>query len=378
MDGDFEPVVDEREEEDGEGAGKCALSGEDLEGYAEAARYYITGCAYDEPYDEGEVVWIHASSTIADILERVDVPYECLEQVAALLRCPTCGDCHDLYEDVRIKSDGEIRYEVLIEEWETKHSHRLDNFYEYLSKFPYLGAAHEVGSEIHASMGKFPVSTIADQIWFRARRIKSGKSLTSSDFPPPDPSQVVISEGRYNHHGQSAFYLANDKEGAAIECVDEGETLAWVQQFRLTHVENILDLTLEENWADDDWSVLVVGLLHSGALEHPVKRTVGWKPEYFIPRYIADCAREAGFSGILFKSTRHWADNLVLFSFDESVATAQGDPEIVQIKISSHTDVSDNLFHDLDLGPIPMPNQNGGPSSEREEPSIKQPGDETN
>jgi hypothetical protein len=348
---------DERIEEDDD-EGDCSLSEGALEKLAEEASYYITGCAYGEPYDEGEVVWIHPSSTINDVLDLIDVPEECKESVAALITCPTCRDHHELYEEVAVKGDGEIRYESLIREWHDKHADRLDEFYEYLSKYPYLGAAHPLGAEIHQSFKKFPVTTIDDKTWFRARRIKSGKPLSVEDFTPPDPDQVAISEGRYNHHGQSVFYLAKDKEGAATECVEEGETRAWVQRFKIVHTENVLDLSLEENWADEDLPVLALGLMDSGALRKVVPRTSGWKPEYFIPRYIADCAREGGFNGILFKSVRHWRDNLVLFKYDQQNVVPEGQPEIVEIDERNRTDwmnrpepvLPDSPFNFDDLG----------------------------
>ncbi len=51
-----------------------------------------------------------------------------------------------------------------------------------------------------------------------------------------------------------------------------------------------------------------------------------WKPEYFVPRYIADCAKEAGFRAIRFRSARAFGTNLVVFEWDERLVKAVGEP----------------------------------------------------
>ena len=50
-----------------------------------------------------------------------------------------------------------------------------------------------------------------------------------------------------------------------------------------------------------------------------------------MPRFIADCARNEGFNGIRYKSSRFHLENLVLFSWDDSLITPQGPPYIFGI-----------------------------------------------
>lgn len=78
--------------------------------------------------------------------------------------------------------------------------------------------------------------------------------------------------------------------------------------------------------------------MHSGAVRQFADRLNSWKPQYFVPRYIADCAREKGFNGILFKSVRHWSSNLVLFNYDPMIVVPEGDPEIVAFQESKRSD----------------------------------------
>ena len=48
-----------------------------------------------------------------------------------------------------------------------------------------------------------------------------------------------------------------------------------------------------------------------------------WKPEYLIPRFIADCARRWGFKGIVWQSTRGSGECIVLFDTQKPVFIGQ-------------------------------------------------------
>ena len=72
--------------------------------------------------------------------------------------------------------------------------------------------------------------------------------------------------------------------------------------------------------------LLNFGLLFGEILSQKVLRKDGWKPEYFIPRFFADCAKHSGFSGIKYQSARWLRENLVLFSWLDSDIEPIGDP----------------------------------------------------
>ena len=364
---DDQPDLKTNEEDEQEDLEEKEYSGEELRGFARDVEGYLSKCNAVQPYEEGAPVWINAHTWFDDVMEMAEVPEVCRKEVASLVQCPSCAGPHDLWEEVGVKSEGELRYEALMDEWYEKHAHRLDDFYSFLEKYPFLGAAHEVGREIQDSIAQFPVTEISDSIWYRARRLENGRELNCVDFKPPDPKVVLIGEGRYNHHGQSALYLADDKDGAAIECVQEGETRAWVQAFKIQKLGGILDLSDEEQWAEEELPVLAIGLMHSGLIRQVVQRSAGWKPEYFIPRYIADCAREKNLKGILFKSVRHLRNNLVLFALDEQEIVAEGEPEIIKIAEWKRDD-----WRFQDIGPIPpnlLPHPEQGGDDEEPETS---------
>ena len=282
-----------------------------LNEFASRVQARLAPCANCQPYDEGEAVWLNLHTDLDDLMELMGVPEACREEVAERLDCPCCHQSHELYEEVGYKADEEVRYYELADTWYQEYQGQFDEFHKYLEDFPYLGMNHGFGRRIYKEVSGFPTTKITDDIWYRARRISDGRELTPLDFYPPDPTKCVIGEGRFNHHGKSLFYLAGNEYGAATEVMREDETRAWVQKFRIKGLERILDLIPEEGWAEEGLPVIAVGLMYFGALTRPVEREKGWKPEYLVPRFVADCARAQGFEGIAFKSARHYFDNLV-------------------------------------------------------------------
>lgn len=128
---------------------------------------------------------------------------------------------------------------------------------------------------------------------------------------------VKIAEGRFNHYGQRVFYLANSAEGAAYESLEKPGDV-WIQKFRIKKAINILDLTVDPVREEIQSSNLLnFGLLFGEFLSVPVERNEGWKPDYFIPRFIADCAKKAGFNGIKYRSSRYRKQNLILFIWQD-------------------------------------------------------------
>lgn len=348
---DLEVIGDEESDEAAEELDQ-EYTEDELEGFARDVESLMSDCALAQPYDEGEVVWLNSHSSLNDVMIDADVPEECREEVAELVSCPYCGDHHDIWDEVGVKSQGELRYEALMNEWFAKDANQLDEFYGFLTKYPYLGAAHDFGKKLRDGIATFPSTTLTDQVFYRARRITSGKPYTLADFMPPDPAKHSVGEGRYNHAGQSVMYMADGKDGAAIECVADAEDRAWVHAFRIRQVDKILDLSDEEAWANEDMPALACGLMHTGAVREFSDRTSSWKPEYFVPRFIADCARENGFNGILFKSVRHSQSNLVLFTYDATNIIAEGNPEIIQIADWKRTDwkyKGPDLMGEIDL-----------------------------
>jgi len=131
-----------------------------------------------------------------------------------------------------------------------------------------------------------------------------------------------IPEGRFNHFGQPCWYLADDPNAAASEVTSSEERLAWVQEWKLEQMSKVIDLrawhaederAYDHNGEAIDFPLLPVALVFGDHLCARPEKQSSWRPEYFVPRFVADAARHAGFSGILFQSTRSFGKNLVIF-----------------------------------------------------------------
>jgi hypothetical protein len=115
---------------------------------------------------------------------------------------------------------------------------------------------------------------------------------------PPAPK---VTEGRFNHAGAPMLYLASSGETAAAELGAPG-TECFVGALRLLQEVKILDLlNVEEE--EDGWELLQA-LARSALLSAPHSGE-GWlRREYIFSRFVADCARAAGFDAIRYGSTK--------------------------------------------------------------------------
>jgi hypothetical protein len=285
-------------------------------------------------------VWVLGEQAdLEELFDSFEVPESVRDEVAENLQCPSCGYQFERWANYGRKSEAEKQYEKLIDkkqkEWLGKYRQMLDDFMGFIEKYPYLGAKHNLGKKIIEIIPKFPLRNIQNSNWYRARKISGGKIFTHSDMTAPDPDKIQVSEGRFNHYGQSHFYLANTAEGAAKELLaNTDEKLAWIQNIIVHNANSILDVRVgfHEPEPDPDSPVIAMGLIYfSDVLNSAVERNKYWKPEYFVPRFVADAAKHAGFKGILYISNHHYSDNLVLF--DPSIITYEfkGEPYILTL-----------------------------------------------
>lgn len=130
------------------------------------------------------------------------------------------------------------------------------------------------------------------EVFSRAREI--GTPHERGEFLPPPKSKCR--EGRYNHAGKPVLYLASSHKVAFME-VGEPERGVLVASVSINDPLRILDLTTEELPSD-----LLRAITASSLLSAPTSGE-GWdKPEYRFSRFVADCARHAGYSAIMYPS----------------------------------------------------------------------------
>jgi hypothetical protein len=298
---------------------------EKLQEYIDEAQSEIAYCLNCQSRDSGEWVWVFGIQyEMGDFLGgHLGILEDYWEEVADSLVCPNCGTELNMGYDVGLPTPEEKAVKEKWNDWHNRYDWKFEEFFAHLEKYPYLGMQHALGKEIFDKISSLPVCSIEGELWYRARRLQDGKLKVTSEMYPPDPDKVEISEGRFNHFGQRVFYLAESAEGAIKETLDDDEKVGWIQRFVVSS-KKLLDLSEQLEEQSGELDLLAFGLIHAGVLEKMTARSKGWKPEYFVPRYIADCARLRSIRGIKFKSTRHFQANLVLFEWsDESIVSIE-------------------------------------------------------
>jgi hypothetical protein len=207
----------------------------------------------------------------------------------------------------------------------------MEEFGAHLARHPYLGLDHPVGRRIRQAVRNAPRTRLDAATWHRARVPEGPERRRAAEMGPPP---ATWTEGRFNHHGQTVFYLASSAEGACAETAPHGvrRCILWVQRFRVSRLSGLLDLAGATGQAPPGRGG--VGLLTAG-LNAVMDRLrpdpeSPWKPEYFVPRFVADAARAAGFRGILYCSTRFAGYNAVLFEWTAREVRPEGEPEILE------------------------------------------------
>lgn len=297
--------------------------------YAARVQDDVRSCPSCQPSDD-DVGWIIGEAvTLETLLRRKRVPERLRDRVARRLHCPSCGaDEFERDQDVGIHTSWEREVIDREDQWFTKWQPKIEEFGEYLGKYPYLGAKHSMGKRIIRSIAELPTCSIDDQLWWRGRRPDGARQLIVPDMLAP-PLKLATAEGRFNHYGQVVLYLAATNFGALAEVLDRrsGDSVAWLQQFKVKSLHPILDLTGPKWWQSDKRTLLALGLEFNMRVLAPDLESP-WKPEYFVPRFIADVAREFGLRGIKFQGPRHFDDNLVIFEPGGAQVTAVGSPQL--------------------------------------------------
>lgn len=298
-------------------------------------------CSSCQTYESGEPDGVlRIQCKMPEVLERLRVPKKYWERVASASTCFSCGTPFNITCDVGIKTNeqrrDEQRQDKLWDRWSKNYQRKFNEFAEHLEKYPYLGLAHSLGKEIFQNIEHLARHQIQQQSWFRGRLVENHVMQVSKDLLPPDPKRFAIPEGRFNHFGQRVFYLSATKEGAAREVLGKEGGLAWVQEFEVGTISDIVDLSSGLiNTPPQDISALRFGLGYTKALARPVERSNGWKPEYFVPRFLADCLKRVGVNGVIFRSQYHYSDNLVLFRYEDRDIKPVKEPSLITLRSES-------------------------------------------
>ena len=303
------------------------------------------GCKYcNSIYDSDDHSWDPYRKCIPfeELLDDIGFSEQEKQKLYEEVRCPSCGCKIEPGEEIAIDEYyyEEKKYKEYINKITKEVKPKIEEFYNYLIQYPFLGYKHEVGIAIAEGIKELNIITLENQNYYRARFPEKGSSEVSNIFTqvnmlPPSPENVPISEGRFNHYGQSHWYLGDSVDLCGAECTHLKDNALWFQKINIQKAENILDLTEEyistfynpEN--EYNLSITVAALLLSGILTKPQQIKGSWKPEYFITRFIADICKEQGINGILYPSSLYpIGKNLVIFDITKMSYNFVGEPEL--------------------------------------------------
>ncbi|WAP70064.1 RES family NAD+ phosphorylase [Jiella pelagia] len=224
------------------------------------------------------------------------------------VRCPRCNDFAVGYIWI---------YEHLFSDIETIEQ-EIDELLTIGNDTPFLLLEHPFAQRVLATIRSAveSASTLAPGVsMFRARLassiISSGQDPNSIAAYAPPPSRLV-GEGRFNHAGTPMFYLASTREVAGAE-IGTPESPCYIAELVTSCPLVFLDLVDIE---EDTPSFEVMAPLAESALLAAPLSDEGWlKRQYVFSRFVADCARAAGFEAIRYRSTkRTCGNNLVLLA----------------------------------------------------------------
>lgn len=302
------------------------------ERYLKRVQNKIFYCSNDQPYDSGEVVWIFGDQIeLTELLYDCNIPEKNWDNVIAHLVCPGCGYSNfEGGENVGLQTKYEKDIETYTKQTVKKYGKRIKDFLHYLERCPMLGFQHSFGRKIYKEIELDNIKTTAvEGVFYRARPVKSSEILTSKKMAKAPSGKPT--EGRFNHSGQSHLYLANDMKTALKEvAITEDPLLAWCQIFSIDEpISKILDLSFD--WTD--LSLSTSALLLSLKMENAIDKTgcnkEFWRPDYFLTRYIMDCALALGYNGIKYNSTKDVAGyNIVIFRPENHLIKPIGEPTV--------------------------------------------------
>lgn len=300
----------------------------------------LTGCIccnaiYDR--EDNEYYFYEPSCYFEELLDEIGFSEIQKQIIYDNAKCPNCG--YDLDSDTEVTINEyyheEKRFEQYINKVTVEIKPKIQEFYEYLIKYPFLGYKHKIGKEISSGLNKLNIVTLEEKTYYRARQPDGAKVFTKKCMLPPNPETIPISEGRFNHYGQSHWYLGDSINLCGAECSHLKSSALWFQEVKIVKAEKILDLSekyISPFYEPDkpyDLPLIVAALLLSGFLTKPQKVKGYWKPEYILTRFIADLCKEKDINGILYPSSLYKnGKNLVIFDISKIEYFFIGNPKL--------------------------------------------------
>ncbi len=288
-------------------------------------------CYNCQAYDSGEMIWVQGRKyDLEDLFEDYNVKEELRDDLANNLVCLNCGTELARYDEIGLEETNNIEIKVHLKKARSKYLKRIQRLSLGIRQYPTLALSMPLGKLIYSEIKKSKLpNTSIEGVFFRSRNIEGPNVLSANDFSSPPLG--VSKEGRFNHSGQSHFYLSKYEDTAILEGVSSVKpSLIWLQKIELSRIDNILDLSSNWDKLGPSNSTLLVALHDSSELKKNDSNIDNWRPDYCLTRFIMDCAKQCGYSGIQYLSAKnHYGINVVLFEFNKKNIIMEGTPTIV-------------------------------------------------
>lgn len=291
--------------------------------------HYCLNC---QARDSGDWIWVMGQRyDLERLLSDHKVPEKSIDKIVEYLHCPYCGTDLDRYDEIGLEDLADQIINSHLKEANKKYGKSINQFHENIKRFPTLALQSTLAKKIFKEIKEKHLATCSIKgKWFRARILSDSKVLEAEDFLAPPIGKPQ--EGRFNHSGQSHFYIANSEKTSIAECIQKNTpSLLWIQEFELNEIDNILDLSYDWDNLGPSTSTLLVALHHSKILEQSKDNKEMWKPEYNITRFIMDSAKQNGYVGIKYNSVKDISGcNVVLFEFKKELIQKYGKPRVIE------------------------------------------------
>jgi RES domain-containing protein len=287
---------------------------------------------------------------LEDLFDDFEVSEELRDKIVSHLGCKNCGTPLNRGDEIGLEDKFDREVTIHVNEANKKYGKKIKEFRYGIEKFPTLALQYSLAKDIFKEIREKCLPTCSvEGIYFRARKVINPDVLETKDFLPPPIGKSE--EGRFNHAGQSHFYLSEKKETAINECLLENSpTLLWLLEFRIQKINNILDLSFDWEILSPSTSTLFVALHNSKVLMQSNENMEKWKPDYFITRFIMDCAKNEGYNGIKYDSVKHkTGKNLVLFDFKKETIIKYEKPEIIIYDPVSEKEQFNRMLDEFEL-----------------------------
>lgn len=317
-----------------------------VERYIAKVQSKIFYCYNCQPADGGGYFWVlGVRIDLCDLLCDCSVPDKYHSSVAQHLYCPNCGTDLDLTCEVGLQTEYEMALSTREKKAKSIYLSEIKAFEDQLQEFPMLALKHKFARKISKAINeqKLPMTRIEGKL-YRARRLENNQIFQKKDMlhaPIGKPK-----DGRFNHAGQSHLYLSTERETAILEVIEADSVVWWCTVTIKEPVDKILDLVIDWTEESETTSILLHALNINRTLQRNDRNKDNWTPDYYMTRFIMDCARSSGYNGIKYLSAKSPASfNYVLFYPENVKFKRQGKPKILNFqKKHKRRNVRPDLF----------------------------------